>query len=417
MVLVSLSGVMLLPSLNQSLLLESTLDLRQEQVADEALHTFLVSQSDLFSYRVAGDLVDTVAQGIGINVSSEGLYRSITQGILAREQLHKTYAALIAENLGCQFRLPFDLLNISRFNFLTSEFDQSLHRETEHFFTFFLGNKYQYYFTAQWYPIKGIRFGGEFKSGILPQTTDCFIAQRTIVMPYTPAITIGSTSFIFTKHWLNHHLFTSSTIPSFENISLILSEYKLNNPPFDSRSYATTQLRTNISELTYGFLVNGVTSTDNVTLFPGIVNLTITYGFSQLRSALEKFTTQACQLVLGEGLAGINALFSDLGTESSNPIFDELTRQVKETLQSYLNITIHSCTEGFIALEHSIKQTAVTLLGSFLAPYIDSFVEDLLEIIDIDYVLDLSALLSDWLFERVALNKAKVQLTIWEKRG
>jgi hypothetical protein len=106
LVCISLSGVILLPALSSPFALHTSVEKHREKVAEDVLHTYLVSRVDTFSYTLGGDLIDTVASGLGINTSSEGLYQAIRNWILAHEQLHKTHAQLIAEDLSCQFQLP-----------------------------------------------------------------------------------------------------------------------------------------------------------------------------------------------------------------------------------------------------------------------------------------------------------------------
>jgi len=130
-VMVSLSGVVLLPALQSDIAIDTSIEKHREHVADEALNTFLVSRVDKFSYKMCGDIIDDAAKSIGINTSSEGLYSSILDWLLAREQIHKTHANLLAENLGCQFRLPFSVFGTNRFNIFTGDYDRQLKNETK----------------------------------------------------------------------------------------------------------------------------------------------------------------------------------------------------------------------------------------------------------------------------------------------
>jgi len=72
-VMVSLSGVVLLPALQSDIAIDTSIEKHREHVADEALNTFLVSRVDKFSYKMCGDIIDDAAKSIGINTSSEGL--------------------------------------------------------------------------------------------------------------------------------------------------------------------------------------------------------------------------------------------------------------------------------------------------------------------------------------------------------
>jgi hypothetical protein len=185
-IMVSLAGVILLPLSQRTIVIDTSLDKHREDVVDNALQTFLVSRSDLFQYRFCGTLIDDVAKSIGIDTSSEGFYESITAWVLAHEQRHKTYATLIAEDLGCQFQLPFSFYNMNRLNILTIDYDRQLQNETKRFFSSYFGEKYQFNFTAWWHPIKGIFLGGSFSVGDHPPTKDSYVAQQHLMMPFTP---------------------------------------------------------------------------------------------------------------------------------------------------------------------------------------------------------------------------------------
>ena len=110
------------------------MDKHREELVDETLHTFLVTRADYFEYRFCGNLIDDVAGRIGIDNTSDGLYGSLTHWLLAHEQRHKTYATLLAENLGCQFRLPFSFFGTNQLNIFTGDFDRQLRNETETIF-------------------------------------------------------------------------------------------------------------------------------------------------------------------------------------------------------------------------------------------------------------------------------------------
>jgi len=229
---------------------------------------FLVSRVDKFSYKVGGDILDDIAGDIGIDNSSEGLYGTITSWLLAREQLHKTHANLIAENLGCQFRLPLSILGTNRFNFFTGDFDRHLKNETTRFFNTYLGDKYNFNLTAWWHPIKGVDFGGELYVGPTPPD----VARGFIMMPYSPVLDIGNIHIEFTRHWIYNTLFSDilGKIPLFENISgilsdfvngthpfgnYILSDFVNGTHPFGNYSNASIAIKENVSALIDGFLI------------------------------------------------------------------------------------------------------------------------------------------------------------------
>jgi len=166
-VMVSLSGVVLIPALQNDIAIESSLKKHQEHTADEALNALLVSRADEFEYLFAGDVLDIV-DGL---FEGNDIYNSLSDWLLSHEQLHKTYANLIAEDLGCQF------------SFLTENFDINLKDSIKSFLSSYLGDKYGYRFTAVWRPLNNIKLG-EIELGEIPHNQDCFVSQAYIMMPY-----------------------------------------------------------------------------------------------------------------------------------------------------------------------------------------------------------------------------------------
>ncbi len=137
--------------------------------------------------------------------------------------------------------------------------------QTKRFFSVLLGEKYRYNLTAWWHPIKGVPFGGEFSVGEQPPTKDCYVARSFFMIPYTPVLTLGNHTIIFTKHWLKHQLFSEdvgfgrSSIPAIANMTIIFENYTNGHPPYDVRENATRATKENLSTLVHGFLIGGIT--------------------------------------------------------------------------------------------------------------------------------------------------------------
>jgi hypothetical protein len=419
-VMVSLSGVILLPALRSPTAVESSVEKHREQVVDEALHTFLVSRADSFEYTLCSDLIDDVAGNIGIDNSSGGLYSSITRWLLGHEQRHKTYAALVAENLGCQFQLPFTFFGSHRLNIFTGDFDRQLSNETKRFFSSVLGDKYRFNFTAHYHPIKGVPFGGELSIGDHPPTTDCYVAHSIIMMPYSPVLSFGNHTIVFTKHWLKHQLFSEETgfgrssIPAIANMTLVFENYTNGHPPYDTREHAIPAIQENLSSLVYGFLISGITNTSNVTIFPGIINITLTYGFEKIKNITKKFLNETLNETFGEAIRLIDRLFGSLNETADNPLSQWILQELNTTIHGMFNGTFNSLDEALDACEAKIKEQVTALVKSFLDSYIETFVIFMFNVIDA--VVDFADMLVDWLFDRICLNAADATLTIWAVR-
>ena len=420
LVMVSLAGVILLPALRSPLAVESSVEKHREEVADEALHTFLVSRSDLFEYLFCGEQVNAVAESLGINTSSPGLYQTLTYWLLAHEQRHKTYANLLAEDLGCQFQVPVSILGIHRLNLFTTAFDGQLINETQRFFSSILSDKYQYNFTAWWHPIKAIPFGGEFSVGTSPPPTDTYVAHSILTMPYAPVFCIGNRTFIFTKYYLAHQLFGGdialggSSIPAISNITCILENYTNGHPPYNTRQNATAGVQENLSSVVYGFLIHGIKNETNATVFPGIITMTLIYGFEKIKNITRRLVTGALNETFGEAIRTIDTLFSGLNTSVENPLSSVFLDELNETFGFLVNGSCGSFNETFSACETLIKERVTGLLRNFLDPLIEGFVDALFN--GIDLVKNFTEQLIDWLFDRISLVTAEVTLTLWAVR-
>jgi len=419
-VMVSLSGVVLLPALQSNIAIDTSVEKHREHVADEALNTFLVSRVDRFSYAVCGDIIDGAAEGIGINTSTDdGLYSSITNWLLAHEQIHKTHANLLAEDLGCQFRLPISVFGTNRFNIFTGDYDCQLKNETKTFFSRYLGEKYGFNFTAIWHPIKGVSFGDGLYVGDSAPNKDCHVARSYITMPYESTINLGDGYITFTKHWMKAELFAGllGNISIIENIESVLENYTNANSSYDNFGNATGAVHENVTLLLYDFLIEGIRNSDNKTVFPGIVNITFGYGFGKIKSTVGAITEDAVNAVMGEALGTVNSMLSDVVNGSiENPLFDEITRILTENFTDFVGEQVGSLIEGFDALEVAIKDNVTNTIASFIDPYVQYFVDDVFEQINTNGSVDIEGMLVDWLFERISLNKAEVVLTVWGAR-
>lgn len=419
-IMVSLAGVVLLPAVITQHSVDTLVDKHREDIVDDALHSFLVSRADLFHYRFCGTLLDTVAQQIGINTTDHGLYKVLTEWFLAHEQRHKTYAALLSENLGCQFIVPFRMCGLNRLNIFTEEYDRELQNDTKEFFVKYLGDKYCFNFSAWWHPIKAIPFGGGFWVGECPPRTDCYVARRILMMPYTPVVCFDNQTIILTKHWVKHQLFENTqgsngtSIPMITNITTVFEQYSRQVPPFDDKKNALRALKENLSVLVCGFLIDGITNETNQTVFPGIISITMTYGFENIKQIANQFFDAALDEVFGGCIRTMDGVFGGLNGSMIHPLSQAILGQLNTSLHDLLNQSFPSLSEAFDACEDQIKEHATGLVFTYLDSLLDTFLEHLLDIVD--SISDFIEGLIDWLFNQLSLNKAEVMLTVWVVR-
>jgi hypothetical protein len=409
-VMVSLSGAILTPALQSRVAIETSIDKHRENVADEVLNTFLVSRVDKLSYTVGGDIIDDIAGSIGIDNSSDGLYRSILNWLLAREQLHKTFSNLISENLGCQIRLPFSTFGDNRFNIFTADYDQQLKKNIKAFLDSYIGDKYDYNFTAVWHPIKGVKLGGEINIGPSAPSKDCYVSKSNIIMPYKPTTTINGTKINFTRYWFEEEVLKKISIV--DNITMVIHDYNAGFHPYENRSNASIAIKENITVLLYGFLVDGIYK-DEEQLFPGVASATIEYSLSNLRDAFDSFSESTMDMIIGEAFGFVDNFFVSV-SGVKNTVADALTDKINDTIKDIIGDGFGSLLEGFDYLDIYIKSEVKKMLDFIVLEYVESFIDFIFEERD---AVDIYNFVACWLFDRISLNKAEVRLTIWGVRG
>jgi hypothetical protein len=420
LVLVSLAGAILLPMLRTDIATNTSLEKHREEIVDDSLHSYLVTRDDFFEYRFCGTLIDDLAGQIGIENQSDGLYGVITHWLLGHEQRHKTFATLLAEYLGCQFKLPFSFVGMNQINLFMDDFEQQLRDETEHFFSIQLGEKYRYNLSAWWHPLRSVSFGGEFCVGEHPPTTDCYVAQSSLMMPYTPVFSYRNTTIIFTKQWLKNQLFDdtfgfgNSSIPAIDNITMVLQEYTQEHPPFDTEENATRAINENLSTLVYGFLMYGITNESNVTVFPGITHMILDYGFEKIKTIPDEVSNSVLNESFGASVRSIDCLFHGLNSTVNNPFSQAILNLLNTTLGEMFNGSFDSLQDAFDACEAAINQRIAQVIQDSIDIVLEVFVHTLFDVIDT--IMDFSEMLIDLLFENISINRAEVKLTIWVVR-
>ena len=414
--MVSLSAVLLIPAIVSPLSRDASLEKHRELQVDDVLHTLLVSRPDSFSYTFCGPLLDTAAGRLGVDTTSPGLYTAVRQWILGNEPRHESYAALLAEDLVSQLRIPSSADGSLRLNILTADFDGALRDALRQFFTPLFQGKYAYNVSAQWHPIKGLRFGGELYIGPPPPTLTSHVASQQISVPLTPAIRIGNTTIIFSHHALARY-FTSlnltgnCSIPEVAKIRMILNAYLHQTPPYSVRPLAETAVTENLSLLLDGFLINGIRDASNATVFPGIANATLSTLLARLSN-----TAQQTNTTLNESVGDLvdNHRPHPLRTQLLRPhparLHDARTVQpnTRQPVEHHVSLTTRSHRRLQRLGAQSDDDRRYTSSPSRL---LVTFVNTLFDAEDC--LLAFQTMLCSWLLDRLAFQSADVTLTIW----
>jgi len=206
-------------------------------------------------------------------------------------------------------------------------------------------------------------------------------------------------------------------IPEIENITSVLENYSFYSP-----ENATSAIKENATSLVYGFLIDGIANKDNETVFPGVLNVTISYGFDRVKQAITEAIENLSRHLMGEALGSLDNLFVNI-SGAINPLATAILDNLTMSIQDLVGVPVDSLNDALDKLEVTVKENASRIVGGFLDEYIEYFVDSVFILIEQSFddiytlVKDVKGLLSTWLFERISLNKAEVVLTVWEVRG
>ncbi len=417
LVLISLSAVILFPAFNQYTTSEKIIEQINEKRVDDFANVFLSTTVRHCNYTIASDLIDPVANSIGINTSEEeGLYHTITDSVLGHEIQHEPFAQLIAENLASQCSCSFLNGSSDQMNVIINEFTRFLDGSIRSFMQEYLPDHYQFQLIAHWMPIKGVDFGGKIVVGNPPPQKDYFVSEQTICMPYAPVISWGNVSFVFSEYWIDSLLDQWSSLGQSEiyNISIMLTDYIEKNQTNQSEQLRRQFLTENITTFFLDFTVDGIQGSNESLIFPGILSLVIDSLFSSVITFGYDLTETVVHQNLGNGFARIERFIADLNvTDLIHPISDIILNQINGMISEALN-------QSFTSIEHAIQQlkkqvkTAISdQLMSYIYPLAQTYANLLLD--QATCSSDVFSMFSSWITNQFSLSQATVTLIIWGK--
>lgn len=392
-VMVSLSGVVLLPALQSDIAVETSVERHREKLVDETLLMLMNTRADKFEYVFAGSQIDAIASLIGINVSDEGsLFNSITKTLLGNEQLHKTYADLCVENLASQLKV-FGY----RINIFTEDYDVSLNDEVTTLLQNYLGDKYGFNLTIQWHPIIGVPFGGDLAIGPHPPD-NTHVATSDISMPNT----------FFSTWWNKVEQYIPDQIMSIEddwdNFTGDGNETKF-------RGVLEELLNDTINGILFdGFDIGG----DHVA---SVLEESVDYVFGKIEGAIDKAFGEALTMI-SESLGVFESVpgYTDLSDGLARFLIDNIT--ALPGIEEIINISSINIDGALDGLKTYIINETRTFLHDVLDDYIQQFIDIIMDginsIINIEEIEDEVA---EFFTERINVLRAKATLTIWEVRG
>ncbi len=380
MVMVSLSGVVLLPALQSDTSVHTSIQKHREELADETLLMLMTSRCDEFGYTLAGEQIEDLT-GLDIDYKSSSnndIIESLIKTFLGREQKHKTYSDLCVENLVCQLS-AFD----NRINIFTSDFDSNLKLELNQVLEKYLGEKYRYNLVVRWRPILGIEFGGKIEIGINPPETT-HVAKSYATLPDN----------YFTE-WFD-------TIDDFIEDSVN-----------DVKKFSSDEesLKTQIKNLTMDIIEKIVL--DGFGSESGIIDNTIDYVFSSLEGGISSIFGDSSDMLLSP--------LEEIYPGITSGLIDKLI----ETVSTASGVKVKDsnkdgkidCTDAISGLKNFVKDNVKSLVDDVFDGHLESFAEYIVSTLDNTSINEeLTRYLNDFIKEYINPLRADFVITIWGLR-
>lgn len=381
-VLVSLSGVILLPSLQNELAINSSIDEHREITVDDTLLLLTTSKLDNFNYVYAESQIDYISSLIGLDLKNkQSLFYSIVNTLLGREQLHKTYSDLCVENLISQINV-FGY----RINIFTENYDKILKEKITNLLNDFLGDKYNFNLSITWYPIDGIEFGGRLNFGIKPPD-DTYVAKTFVTLPNN-----------LLSDWINKfELFLENQIEK------IKEEIK----NIDNNTGIKITVTNLINNTINGFLFDGFII-GNIS-YPGLIENIFNSIFGKIINSID--------IVFDESLNILDESFSVFNFVTDYISFNEsLTNFLLNIINNVTGlVNITDISDAIFYLQKFVIKNARNIFNNNFSFYINNLIESIF--IDLDSLNQIDQKLNDFFKNRFNLLRANLVLTIWEVRG
>lgn len=367
LVLVSISAVILLPSITGNTQIKSALESKSQKHSGDIMLTLLNGRVDEFEYVVAGDRMDSLAGPL----NNTSVYTAGKQIIAGKELKHKTFSDIAAENAAVQWIVYYNGTRI-QLNFLMTNYSNSSKNIMKDYLDKQIGDRYDYNFTVVWRPFTNVPIGGN--SDIGEQVPDnAYVESAYITMPY-------------------------HTGPKRERVEIIIDE-NFNESKFGNLSSALEELKNN--ETMREEIEKEISSKINDT-----INDTID-------ESIDLIVDEKLGLVLdyagNKMIEGVNGLllentFNQKLNDEINNTLDNVGANVTGTMSEKLKIFLKK------AAKEEIQAASGEEIKSFTTELVDMYVNNALTP---DQAKD--RILTE-VFSRININRAQATLSIWEKR-
>ncbi len=368
LVMISVAAVILLPTITGNNQIKTAIESKNQKISSETLLTLLNGRADGFDYAVAGDQMDAMAGPL----NGSSVYLTAKKMIAGKESNHRTFADLAAENAVSQWVIYHNGKRI-QFNFLLTNYTDSLDSTLESYLGSQIGDRYDYNFTVVWRPFVGVPIGGDVRIGdTLPKNT--YAESTYITTPYHLNFTRKKVEGIIDESFKT----------SFGNISDIFAELKKNGTN-----------RTLIEEE----IIVGIWGSINETIDEAVAEMVASTIEPMLDEAKGKLIEQVAR-----SLPAANDSLTKEINDRINKTLESEGAEIKDSLTASLTSYMQEIAK------QEVRELAGDEIKSFVTHLVDMYVSNAIEIEEVK-----DRILTE-VFSRISINRAQVTLSIWERR-
>ncbi|MCD6146530.1 MAG: hypothetical protein J7J34_00805 [Thermoplasmata archaeon] len=374
-VMVSLSGVVLMPAFTSNAVQKAYIEKENEEKAEEILHKFMTCKVDEFEHLNAENILDRA----GIN-ASYGLLKPLVDGMLEKEEMHRTYADLCTECMACQLRFSGRQLNV-----LTENFTEMTEAKLGEFMDEQLGSRYSYNFTIVWNPIAGFDFGGELSTGdVIPSDADVYTAIAYATMPSSLFTKDVSVLLENMRNYIENSVSKNDYVSDFRDGQISEEEFK---------QHLTEFLVNLIDDIIWRGFDNG----------SSILDVSIDYIFQGVKNAIEDAFDDALNMTAITIMEAAGENFSEMVARLMKDSFCQIFPVINASLPMKKLIS---------EVKESIKEQAKNFVNETIKKRVTAMVENVAS--NINKFTNIRAEIINWLLQQINFCRAKVMLSIWE---
>lgn len=368
LILISISGMILLPSITGNTQIKSALESKSQKNSADTLLTLLNGRVDEFEYVVAGDQLDALAG----DLSNSSVYQAGKKMIAGKELKHKTFSDIAAENAAVQWVIYYNGTR-TQLNFMMANYSSRSKKTMQNYLDKQIGDRYNYNFTVKWRPFTNVPMGGKLEIG-KPAPDNAYVESSFITMPYHIGISQKRMDEIIEDN------FNKS---KFGNLSLTLEELRQNDT-------VRNEIEIEISDMTNDTINDTIDDSVNMIVDEKLGPI--------LDEARNKMIEDIGGLVNSE--TWLNQAINDEINNSLDSYSSDITGTMSDKLKYYLSNVA----------KEEIHASSDKEIRSFTTELADLYVNNVITVVGAKDRILMEVL------SRMNINRAQATLSIWEKR-